>query len=422
LKSKIIGEVQFPGDKSISHRSALFSALYSGESVFTNFNYNADCTATLHCLKALGIGWKAEQNKLVVWGKHPQNWRAAGSALDAGNSGTTARLISGLLCGLSVKNTLLGDASLSKRPMKRVIDPLASMGARIESHNTRLPLTYYPVPELHGIYYDLPMASAQVKSAVLLAGLLAEGKTTVKENAITRDHTERLLGLPVKQGRQNAFREIESSKEIQIPNISMEIPGDISSAAFFITAAAMMPGSELRVKNVSLNPTRSGILTALQKMGAKIETHTKASEPEPIGDIHIRYTPLQNLHLNGSIIPNIIDEIPILCILATRSDGLFEISDAEELRHKESDRISVMVKNLRAIGVEVQQKPDGMIIKGPQKINGGKVQTRGDHRIAMSFGIARLLSSDTIEIDQPECADVSFPGFWKTLERLSEHS
>lgn len=418
MTHRIKGELTLPGDKSISHRSALFAALYEGESVFTNFNYNADCTSTLQCLQTLGVKWMAERDKLVINGKHPSQWLPADQALDAGNSGTTTRLLSGLLAGAPHTYTLKGDASLSRRPMKRILDPLHKMGARIESQDSRLPLHFSPVEKLHGIDYDLPVASAQVKSAVLLAGLLAEGRTIVRERVQTRDHTERLLQLPVRHYTGDAYQEIESSMEIGIPNISMYIPGDISSAAFFMVAACAVPGSELVIRNVSLNPTRSGIVTLLKDMGADIRETVLKDAPEPLGDIHVQATPLRNIILNGPIIPNVIDEIPVLTVLAAMADGRFELSDAEELRFKESDRISTMVENLRNVGIEVEEKKDGIILEGPQTFKGGKIITHGDHRIAMSFAIADLVSKEDIHIDQPECVDVSFPGFWKMLNRL----
>lgn len=412
----IYGKIKLPGDKSISHRAALFSALREGRSEFTNFNSNDDCTATLSCLHEMGISHSIEDSKLIMHGRSFFDWQPAKKSLFAGNSGTTARLISGLLAAQKFATRLKGDESLSMRPMKRIIDPLTRMGAIIDSSGGYLPLQFSPVKKLKAINYELPMASAQVKSAVLLAGLFAEGTTEIIEKDQTRDHTERMLNLEITEDGVN--RKIRSSGSFAIPDISMHIPGDFSSAAFFMAAALLKKNSHLIVSDVSLNPTRTGLLTVLNLMGADIKINLKSEKPEPIGDIETTSSVLHNITIDERIVPNIIDEIPILAIIASQSEGKFEIRNAKELRFKESDRIKTIVDNLKNIGVTAQEFDDGFILNGPQKITGGSVATRGDHRIAMAFTIAGLLSENTINIDNPECASVSFPGFYKTLKSI----
>lgn len=415
----IKGEILLPGDKSISHRAALFSSFRKGLSLFKNFNFNQDCSATLKCLASMGVSHQFKNNILHIEGKDLSDWKKPLKSLYAANSGTTARLISGLLANLPFPVTLSGDASLSERPMQRIISPLKEMGAQIEAQKCLLPLRFSPVEKLKGIKYALPVASAQVKSAVLLAGLFAGGETEVIEYVPSRDHTERLLDLPLKLNADGS-RSVFSSGEITIPDISMTIPGDFSSAAFFIAAALMLPGSELTIRNVSLNPTRTGLLTVLQQMGANIEIHKTLDKPEPAGDLYVLHSHLKNIDIEKNIVPNIIDEIPILAILATQAEGKFSLSGAEELRHKESDRLKAIANNLAGTGIQVQELPDGLIIEGGQDFNGGEVRTYGDHRIAMSFAIANLVSASEIRLDDAQCVGVSFPSFWEKLEKITE--
>lgn len=416
---KIVGEIDLPGDKSISHRAALFSGMRDGLSAFKNFNFNRDCSATLKILHSLGVRYQASGGELKISGLPVERWKKPSAILDAENSGTTARLLSGILAGLPFPTRLTGDHSLCRRPMQRILDPLGRMGARIDSHNGYLPLTVEPVGHLHGITYRLPVASAQVKSAVLLAGLFADGRTEVVESKISRDHTERMLGLE-KVRNDDGTTSIFSSAEDDIPDCSMTIPGDISSAAFFLAAALLLPNSELTVRNVSLNPTRTGILRVLQSMGARIESVQTADYPEPAGNLHISFSPLRNVAVNGEIVPNIIDEIPILALIASQSEGRFVLSDARELRYKESDRLQAISQNMRAVGIELEETDDGIIIEGPQKINGGKITTHGDHRIAMTFAIADLLTDQRVELDNADCVAVSFPGFFEILTQILE--
>ena len=416
---KIKGEVYLPGDKSISHRAALFSSFTPERAKFTNFNFNNDCTATLKSLEKFGINWHTTGEILFIDGKPFADWNHPDTSLDAQNSGTTARLISGLLANLPFETQLMGDASLSKRPMDRIIKPLGKMGAHIESNNNYLPLKFIPAKNLHGIRYQLPVASAQIKSAVLLAGLFAEGLTEVVEFKTSRDHTERMLQLNSKIN-EDGSKSIYSSREARPLNLSMQIPGDFSSSAFFICAALCLPGSDLVLKNVSLNPTRTGLLNLLEKMGTSIEKDIIQDKPEPIGEIHVNSCDLNNIEIPLELVPNIIDEIPILSVLATQANGRFLLHGAKELRFKESDRIATIVNNFRSLGIEIEEYEDGFELIGPQKIKGGRVETYHDHRIAMAFTIAQLFTDKEIEIDHPECASVSFPDFYKILESIVE--
>jgi 3-phosphoshikimate 1-carboxyvinyltransferase len=416
---KVKGEIYLPGDKSLSHRAALFSSFGKNKADFQNFNFNEDCSATLKCLKSLGIQWRIKQSVLQIAGKHISEWKPSNNPLDAKNSGTTTRLLSGILANLSFKSALTGDSSLRLRPMKRILDPLKQMGAMIESNNNLLPLQFYPVEKLKSIRYKLPVASAQVKSAVLLAGLFADGQTEVIEPVQTRDHTERLLGLKIVQNADGS-KSIFSSGDVEIPDLSMEIPGDFSSAVFFITAALLLPGSELLIKNVSLNPTRIGFLDILKKMGAKIEQNIYVDKPEPCGELFIKHSFLKNIEIPASSIPNVIDEIPALAILASQSEGKFILRGAEELRYKESDRLKALAENLKAIGVNVTEYQDGLEITGPQSLKGGNIKSYNDHRIVMAFAIANLISGNQIKIDNPDCVNVSFPAFWDILNNIIE--
>jgi len=412
----ITGKIKLPGDKSISHRAALFAALKEGSSVFTNFNLNDDCSTTLACLKKLGIEHELNGTQLTIQGISLKNWQKPESILDAQNSGTTARLLSGILAALPFETKLIGDSSLSKRPMNRVVNPLQEMGAQIESTDGCLPLLFKGNGYLKSINYTMPVASAQVKSAVLLAGLFAKGETKVIENSVTRDHTERMLNLHVESSGK--VKEIISSQDIPIPDLAMEIPGDFSSAAFFICAALALQDSKVEISSVSLNPTRTGLIQVLKQMGGKLDITIEKEKPEPIGTISAKCSQLKNIEIAAEIVPNIIDEIPILAVLATHATGKFVLKNAEELRFKESDRINSIVQNLRWLGVVVEEFNDGFCLSGPQKLRAGKIITYGDHRIAMAFSIANLLTNENIEIDNPACASVSFPDFYKILDGL----
>ena len=389
------------------------------QSVFTNYNFNNDCTATLTAIKEFGVNWYTKEDKLIIEGKPLRKWKNSGSIIDAQNSGTTARLISGLFANLPFEINMTGDDSLKRRPMARIIEPLKKMGAKIMSNNGYLPLKFLPVEKLNGILYKLPVASAQIKSAVLLAGLFAEGQTEVVEYNNSRDHTERMLQLPSVVNKDGS-KSIYSSRAIKVNNLSMQIPGDFSSAAFYMCAALCLPGSELHFNNVSLNPSRIGLLNVMEQMGAKFEKKVNHEYPEPVGEIQINSSDLKNINIPLEIVPNIIDEIPILCVLATQSEGRFLLRGAKELRVKESDRIATIVNNFRNLGIEIKEYEDGFEFVGPQQIKGGKVETQHDHRIAMAFTIAQLLTEDKIEIDDPECVSVSFPDFYKILNSIVE--
>ncbi len=415
----IKGVLTPPGDKSISHRAALFSALRNGRSQFTNFPASGDCLATLHCLARLGIDHRLEGENLVLSGRNRGDWRPPEKPLDAANSGTTMRLLSGILAAQPFSSTISGDEHLQKRPMKRIIDPLRQMGASIQGEQDRFPpLRFEPVAQLNAIRYELPVASAQVKSCVLLAGLFAEGQTVVVEKESSRDHTERMLSLPVLE-KENGNRQIISHSAVEIPDLSMAVPGDISSAAFFIAAALLVPGSELQIRNVSLNPTRTAFLDVVRNMGAGLEIERVTDKPEPAGNILVRYSKLVNKPVREDLIANLIDEIPILSLLASQADGEFELHGIQELRVKESDRIEAICSNLKNLGVAIEEFDDGFKIKGPQKLRGGRINCFGDHRIAMTFGIAGLSADGPVEIDSPSVAAVSFPDFWNELKRLS---
>jgi 3-phosphoshikimate 1-carboxyvinyltransferase len=416
---KIKGEIQLPGDKSIAHRAALFSALGIHKATFENFPRSADCMATLACLQELGISLQLNQNQLQLQGadifglKEPQN------ILDAKNSGTAMRLLSGILAGQKFASRIAGDQHLNRRPMDRIITPLRQMGAVITANGDQFPpLQFETGSSFHGIEYALPVASAQVKSCVLLAGLHAEGDTKVIETIRTRDHTERMLDLNQEHLHDGKVR-IHSNQDIEIKDLSMPIPGDFSSAAFFIVGTLLLPGSHCIIKNVSLNPTRTGLLTVLQSMGAQIDMVVTQEYPEPMGDLTVMYQKVHNITLEGDIIANIIDEIPILSILALGAEGRFTVRDAGELRVKETDRIRAVCGNLKTLGVTVEEYEDGFSLEGLQTLKGGTITTYDDHRIAMAFGIAALLSEESVKFDNADCVEVSFPDFWQILKKLT---
>ncbi len=415
---RITGSISLPGDKSISHRAALFSALTPAENSFTNFNMNADCRATLDILKNLGIDWVLEDDLLTITGNELSSWQPPAGTLDAKNSGTTTRLLSGLLCHLPFPTVIDGDNSLRNRPMKRVIDPLQQMGAKIEHNQGKLPLKFMPVGELHGIGYNLPVASAQVKSALCLAARYANSPTEITENWVTRDHTERMLGLPVIRNGKSSVIKVNPGYEI--PQLSMPIPGDFSSAAFFLVAALINPGSQLEIRNVSLNPTRTGLLKVFELMGITYHTETTRLRPEPIGNIRIESQEFSNVEIPSDLVPVIIDEIPILSVLGLFGRGELVVKNAEELRYKESDRIARIVQMIRTFGGNIDELPDGFILTGQRKLNGGYITTDDDHRIAMSAAIASTVIESDVKIDKPECVEVSLPSFWELLHSVSD--
>jgi len=414
---RLRGRVRVPGDKSISHRAALIGALARGDTVIHDFLRADDCLHTVSCLRALGVGIEDEGSRLIVRGMGPR-WRAPMTPLDAGNSGTTMRLLAGILAGQPFQTELTGDASLRTRPMDRIVEPLSRMGARIvASGDGRFPPLRISGGSLRGITYTLPVASAQVKSAVLLAGLLAEGPTTVVEPTPTRDHTERMLaafGAPIRRDGDRV-----SVTAAALRGHEVRVCGDISSAAFLLAAAAGMPGSELTIEHVGLNPTRTGFLDVLRALGAEVDVRQTGEDTgEPVGAVTVRGRRLRGVRIGGSLIPRVIDELPVLCVIATAAEGETVISDAAELRVKESDRIAVIARGLRALGGEVEERPDGLTVYG-SRLHGGRVASAGDHRIAMAFAVAGLLAGGPVTVEGAESIKVSFPEFGRVLQEVT---
>lgn len=418
---QILGDVTVPGDKSISHRAVMFSAMAAGKTVIHGFLPGADCLSTISCFQKMGVQVNRQGDLVTVESRGLDGWREPGEVLDVGNSGTTIRLLSGLLAGRPFHSVLVGDESIARRPMKRVVSPLLEMGAQIDG---RLNGEFTPLSirggNLKGITYHSPVASAQVKSAILLAGLQAEGVTTVHEPHLSRDHTERMLtafGVHVQPFEGGVS--IQGGGQLT-PQEEIRVPGDISSAAFLLAAAAMLPGSELLIRDVGINPTRTGILDALTEMGAHIELQReRVWGGEPVADLFIRYSPLKGIHLGGALIPRLIDEIPILAVLATQSEGTTIISNAEELKVKETNRIDTMVKELRKMGAKIEPTEDGMIIEGPVQLTGATCESHGDHRIGMAMAIAGLVAEGQTVVKDAEAINVSFPGFQELLKRIT---
>ena len=432
---RIRGQISVPGDKSISHRAAMLAAIAAGTSHLRNYSTSADCAATLSCLDQLGVRIERNDHEVIVHGVGLNGLRAPDSDLDCGNSGTTMRLLSGILAGQNFVSTLTGDDSLRSRPMQRIIEPLEMMGAKISSLNGRAPLQIDARRALQAIDYELLTASAQVKSCILLAGLHAAGKTTVVENEITRDHTERMLqwfgadievGQPEREPENARFAAVTGPAQLAARSIS--IPGDLSSAAYFIAAAALLRDSSLEIDAVGLNPTRTAFLDVFAAMDF-IELHNVREDAnEPAGIIQISGVaaePLMReldsrLVIDGADIAQLIDELPLLAVVGSQFAYGIEIRDAKELRVKESDRIAATVAGLRAMGCEVEEYDDGLRVEGPAKLHGARIESRGDHRIAMSFAIAGLLAEGETQIIGADCVAVSFPEFFDLLESVSE--
>jgi 3-phosphoshikimate 1-carboxyvinyltransferase len=414
------GTIPCPGDKSISHRYAMLAALARGRSELRNFAGSADCQSTLRCLRGLGLEVDERAACVSIMGAGLRGLQAPGAALDAGNSGTTMRLLSGILAGQPFQAVLSGDESLCRRPMGRIITPLRLMGARISSGEGSLPPLRIHGGPLRAIRYSLPVASAQVKSCVLLAGLYADGVTAVEEAVATRDHTEialRHFGATLRQ--KGSWIEVEPGPSLEARRL--DIPGDLSGAAFFIVAAALVPGSEILLPGIGLNPRRRALIDYLQEAGVGLSVENESqSAGEARGDLRVAWDPaaldLRPPPIQGERTAALIDEIPILAVYASQAGGL-EIRDASELRVKESDRIAAIAANLRAMGSVVDEQPDGLTIPGRQRLRGAEIDTCGDHRIAMAFSIAGLVASGETRVHRAECADVSFPGFYEILER-----
>ena len=419
------GEVNIPGDKSISHRCIMFGSIASGATEISNFLQGADCLATINCFRKMGIKIENQSEKIIVHGKGLHGLTAPTEILDVGNSGTTTRLISGILVGQPFESKLSGDNSLNSRPMKRIIVPLTKMGGHISSilRNGCAPL-YIAPGKLHGIHYDSPVASAQVKSSILLAGLYADGETSVTEPSLSRNHTELMLkefGADIRSqfdlntSKATAF--IRPCSELYGQKIM--VPGDISSAAYFIAAGLLVPDSEILIKNTGINATRAGILKVCENMGANITLLNERTEGgEAIADILVRTSKLHGTTISGDIIPTLIDEIPIIAIMAAAAEGTTIIKDAAELKVKETNRIETVVDNLKAMGCDIIATDDGMIIHGGKTLHGTTIHTLLDHRIAMAFSIAALIAEDTTRILDSKCVDVSYPTFYDSFENL----
>lgn len=415
------GEVTIPGDKSVSHRSVMFGSIAKGTTEVHNFLQGADCLSTISCFQKMGVAIKRTGDRVVIQGNGLRGLKQPDGILDCGNSGTTTRLISGILAAQDFSVTLTGDASIQKRPMKRIMDPLSLMGADIRSvHNNGCAPLAITGTSLHGIHYPSPVASAQVKSAILLAGLYADSETRVTEPYVSRNHTELMLscfGADVHTEHTTAV--IQPAKELYGTRIL--VPGDISSAAFFIAAGLMIPNSELLIQNVGINPTRDGILHACRDMGASITLmNPKSGDGEPVADILVKTSSLHGAVVGGAIIPTLIDELPMIAAMACLAEGDTVIKDAAELKVKESNRIDVMVRNLTAMGADVEETADGMIIHGGKPLHGAVIDSKLDHRIAMTFAIAGCCAEGETEILGAECVDISYPGFYQDLNRLMQ--
>lgn len=417
-KTGLKGNIKIPGDKSISHRAVMFGSIAKGDTEITGFLKGDDCISTISCFRKLGIDINVSEDKVIVHGKGLHGLTAPEKPLYVGNSGTTIRLISGILSAQPFDSVLNGDSSIQKRPMKRVINPLAEMGAEIDStNNGYAPLTIHGT-KLKAIEYTMPVASAQVKSSILLASLFAEGTTIINEPVASRDHTEIMLnyfGADIK----NKDGVITSTPVNELYGRSLEVPGDISSAAFFMVAGLIVPNSHLIIENVGINPTRTGIIDALRAMGGYVEIlNERRSGGELVGDIEVKTSQLKATTLEGSIIPRMIDEIPVFAVAALCAEGTTFVKDAEELKVKESNRIATMSTELDKMGAIITETDDGMIIEGGQKLKGSTVYSHLDHRVAMSCATAALIADGSTTITDADCVGISFPNFYEILEKL----
>lgn len=417
------GEITVPGDKSISHRAVMFGSLAQGTTEITNFLQGADCLSTIACFRHMGIEIENTSERILVHGKGLHGLKKPDCVLDVGNSGTTTRLISGILSGQNFEVSLTGDDSIQSRPMGRIIRPLSEMGAGIESirGNGCAPLRIRP-GKLHAIHYNSPVASAQVKSCVLLAGMYAQGgATSVTEPALSRNHTELMLSY----FGADVTSEGTTASILPDPRLTAQkvaVPGDISSAAYFIAAALMVPGSEVLIRDVGINPTRDGILRVVRAMGGRIELlNERTMGGEPAADLLVQHSSLHGTVIEGALIPTLIDELPMIAILAACADGTTVIRNAEELKVKESNRLDIMVTELARMGADIEGTDDGMIIRGGRPLRGAVIDSRLDHRIAMSFAVAGLAADGTTEVLRADCADISYPGFYRDLDRLIVH-
>lgn len=418
-KPSLQGTLSIPGDKSVSHRSVMFGAIATGKTTVDGFLLGEDCLSTIDCFRKLGVKIDVEGTNVSIDSPGIEGWQEPTEVLYTGNSGTTTRLMLGILAGSKVHSVMTGDASIGKRPMRRVIDPLRQMGAHITG---RADGQYTPLAiqgtALQAIDYHMPVASAQVKSAVLLAGLRAEGTTLVREIEVSRDHTERMLrqfGAQVDE--VDGVISLKGGQTLTGTHVS--VPGDISSAAFFLVAGAICEDSKITLENVGINPTRDGIIEVLHNMGASITVMpNEDSQSEPTATITIETSTLEGTTIEGDIIPRLIDEIPILALLATQANGKTIIKDAEELKVKETDRITAVVDELKKLGAQIEATEDGMIIEGPTPLRGASLQTYGDHRIGMMGAVAALITDGTVTLDDAECIAVSYPSFFEHIEEV----
>jgi 3-phosphoshikimate 1-carboxyvinyltransferase len=422
VKNPLRGEITVPGDKSIGHRAVIFASIAQGRSRIVNLSGGEDNLRTVDAFKDMGVQIRSEDDCLWIEGAGWDGLSAPVETLDCGNSGTAMRLLSGVVAGRLFTSRLDGDASLRQRPMQRVIDPLTLMGAKIDSRDRKgvAPLEIHG-GRLKGIDYQMPVASAQVKSAILLAGLQAEGVTTLEEPQRSRDHTELMIkgfGGEVKvDGRSVAVAGGQ-----KLSGRDVRIPGDISSAAFFLVAGAAIRGSEVMVRDIGVNPTRDGVIEILRRMGAKIQLlNPRIETGEPVADIKVTGGSLRGIEIGPEMVARTIDEYPILAVAGALAAGVTTISGVKELRYKESDRIATMTEGLRRLGVEVDEKPDGMTIRGGKPLEGASVKTYGDHRVAMSLAIAGLSTAGGVEVDDVGCVDTSFPGFFELLGGMCWH-
>lgn len=415
-KKHLRGEITVPGDKSISHRGIMLGALAEGDTHLHGFLEGADCLSSIACFQKMGIEIERDGSNVTIHGKGLHGLTKPSEILDAGNSGTTTRLMSGILAGQDFSSTITGDDSLRTRPMKRVITPLSEMGASIDSHDGCLPMTVTG-GHLHGIDYISPVASAQVKSCVLFAGLYADGKTSVTEPAISRNHTELMLrgfGASVKTDEEKHYVEVEPEPVLHGQDIT--VPGDISSAAYFLVAGLICEDADILIKNVNINPTRAGILKVIEDMGGNISyIDRRTVSGEEVADINVRTSSLHGTTVEGDIIPTLIDELPVIAVMAAYADGTTVIRDAAELKVKESDRIATVTENLRAMGCDITPTDDGYIINGGRPLHGASIKTYKDHRIAMSFAVAALNADGETTLDDQSCVNISYPGFFSVF-------
>ena len=419
--SSLKGEVAPPGDKSISHRAVILNSIASGKARIANFSSGDDCLAMISCLRALGVEIVEESGLFTVSGVGKEGFAEPADVLNASNSATTMRLLAGLLAAQPFLSVITGDESLRSRPMARLIHPLRTMGADIwgRGYDSLAPLAIKG-GQLRGIDYTSPVASAQLKSAILIAGLFAEGCTTIEEPAASRDHTERMLGAMGADLKRDGPK-IALTPPISLSPIDIHIPGDISSAAFWLVAAAIHPNAHITVTKTGINPTRTGIIDVLLQMGAKLRVKNERMEGgEPVADLEVESSELVGTEIGGCIIPRIIDEIPLIALAGSLARGTTTISEAQELRVKESDRIGATVKELSKLGADMEELPDGMVIHGGRELKGGECHSHHDHRLAMTLGIAGLVAQGETVVHGAEAVDASYPGFWQDLERLTQ--